>query len=74
MEKDCEECEKPVDLKAGDEISPEIGTIALDYGEVEICRSCFMQGWSKLTPQDLINDPEFGKHISISSPIQIEDL
>lgn len=74
MEKVCEECESVVDLKPGDWVTPEIGQIAEDYGEVELCRECFKKGWSNLTPQDLINDPELRNAISIVSPIQREDL
>jgi hypothetical protein len=71
----CEECGNEVDLKPGDWISEEIGQIAQDYGkDVELCRACFKKGWSNLTPQDLINNPELAAGISIVSPVQREDL
>lgn len=70
--KNCTECGKEVDLKAGDEITPEIGRIAPDYGEVELCRACFSKGWSPSTPQDFINDPDFT--VGYESPIQRHDL
>lgn len=75
MEKNCEECGKPVDLKPGDWITPEIGQIAWDYGkDVELCRECFKKSWSAMTTQDILNDPDFRNSISIVSPIQREDI
>lgn len=70
----CEECGNPVDLKPGDLIAPEIGYIAPDYGEVELCRACFSKGWSAATATDFFNDPELRERVSILSPIQREDL
>lgn len=72
MEKKCIECDSLVDLKAGDEISPEIGRLSDEYGPVELCRSCFSKGWSVAIPEDFINDPNFTA--GYVSPIQLKDL
>lgn len=69
---ECIECGEPIDLAAGDEISPDIGRLANDYGEVELCRRCFSQGWSPASPEDFANDPDFA--VGYPSPLQRGDL
>lgn len=70
----CIECGSSVDLKAGDEVTPEIGRLSGEYGEVELCRACFSKGWSPATNADILADPELRGKVDIISPIQQEDL
>ena len=70
----CKDCGAEIDLKPGDEITPEIGRVAPDYGEVELCRACFSNGWSPITPADILGDTELRGLVQIKSPIQHEDL
>lgn len=72
--KSCIECGNPVDLKAGDEISPDIGRLAEEYGEVELCRACFSKGWSPATSADILADGDLRGKVDILSPIQPKDL
>lgn len=65
----CIECDKPVDLRAGDEITPEIGRIAPDYGEIELCRACFSKGWDT-NVNEIAFDDELASKIKFVSPIQ----
>lgn len=66
----CNECEKEIDIKAGEEISPEIGRLAPDCIP-DLCRECFSKGWShdpKEVFDAIIKDPVLSKIVDIQSP------
>ncbi len=67
----CAECGKVVDIKAGEEITPEVGRLADTYGASELCRACHSKGWSEATIEDFNKD---GFHTITKSPIQPNDL
>jgi hypothetical protein len=73
----CIECGKLVDVKAGEEIQTNIGTMRLGSEKPNLCRRCFSEGWSddsQEVAEGIADDPELSRGVSRVSPIQPEDL